>query len=35
MGVPPGSGTRMALDRNMDGVLNGDEARTPAAAKRK
>ncbi len=26
MGVPPGSGTRMALDRNLDGVKNGDEA---------
>lgn len=24
MGVPPGSGMRMALDRNEDGVLDGD-----------
>jgi DNA-binding beta-propeller fold protein YncE len=24
MGVPPGSGVRMALDRNLDGILNGD-----------
>jgi YVTN family beta-propeller protein len=24
VGVPPGSGTRMALDRNLDGVLDGD-----------
>ncbi len=23
--VPPGSGMRIALDRNLDGVLNGDE----------
>jgi hypothetical protein len=25
MGVPPGSGTRMGLDRDMDGILDGDE----------
>ncbi len=25
--VPPGTGTRMALDRNEDGTLDGDEAR--------
>jgi YVTN family beta-propeller protein len=25
MGVPPGSGTRMGIDRNEDGVLDGDE----------
>ena len=25
MGVPPGSGFRMSLDRNRDGVLDGDE----------
>ena len=25
MGVPPGTGTRMALDRDRDGYLNGDE----------
>jgi mono/diheme cytochrome c family protein len=25
MGVPPGSGERMALDRNLNGVKNGDE----------
>jgi len=24
MGVPPGSGTRMAIDRNSDGILDGD-----------
>jgi YVTN family beta-propeller protein len=24
--VPPGSGTRMAIDRDLDGVLDGDEA---------
>lgn len=23
--VPPGSGTRMGIDRDLDGVLNGDE----------
>jgi hypothetical protein len=34
MGVPPGSGVRMALDMNLDGLLNGD-ARKRAAAKRK
>jgi hypothetical protein len=26
MGVPPGSGTRMGIDRNLSGVLDGDEA---------
>jgi hypothetical protein len=31
MGVPPGSGTRLAIDRNLDGVLDGD---TPAPALR-
>src|SRR5258706_227190 len=25
MGVPPGSGNRMALDRNANGVLDADE----------
>ena len=25
MGVPPGSGNRMALDMNSDGVKNGDQ----------
>jgi hypothetical protein len=25
MGVPPGSGTRMGIDRNENGVLDGDE----------
>jgi len=25
MGVPPGSGQRMAFDRNFNGVLDGDE----------
>ncbi len=24
MGVPPGSGVRLGIDRNLDGVLNGD-----------
>jgi pentose-5-phosphate-3-epimerase len=24
MGVPPGSGVRMGIDRNLDGVKNGD-----------
>ena len=24
MGVPPGSGVRLALDRNLDGILDGD-----------
>ena len=24
MGVPPGSGTRLGIDRNLDGVLDGD-----------
>jgi len=27
MGVPPGSGVRMGIDRNLDGVLNGDAKR--------
>ncbi len=26
MGVPPGSGTRMGIDRNLNGVLDSDEA---------
>ena len=30
MGVPPGSGTRMALDMDLDGVKNGDAPRKPA-----
>ncbi len=25
MGVPPGSGVRMGIDRNLDGVLDGDQ----------
>jgi hypothetical protein len=25
MGVPPGSGTRMGIDRNLDGILDGDQ----------
>ncbi len=25
MGVPPGSGTRMGIDRNLNGILDGDE----------
>ncbi len=25
--VPPGSGPRMALDRDLNGILNGDESR--------
>lgn len=24
MGVPPGSGTRMGIDRNLDGILDGN-----------
>ena len=32
MGVPPGAGPRMALDRDLDGVLNGDEPAAGAAA---
>jgi hypothetical protein len=31
MGVPPGTGTRMGIDRNLDGVLDGD---VPAPALR-
>lgn len=27
MGVPPGSGTRMAIDRNLDGIPNGNESK--------
>jgi YVTN family beta-propeller protein len=27
MGVPPGSGTRAAIDRNLNGILDGDEPR--------
>jgi len=34
MGVPPGSGVRLGIDRNLDGVLNGD-AQPKAAAKRR
>jgi hypothetical protein len=34
MGVPPGSGVRMAIDRNLDGVLNGDARRKGPAARR-
>jgi hypothetical protein len=29
MGVPPGSGLRMAVDRDLDGVLDGDVAPPP------
>ena len=29
LGVPPGSGTRMALDRDLDGVRNADELAVP------
>jgi hypothetical protein len=35
MGVPPGSGVRMALDTNLDNVLNGDARRLRAASKQK
>ncbi len=28
MGVPPGSGKRMGIDRNLDGVLDGDTGQT-------
>jgi DNA-binding beta-propeller fold protein YncE len=31
MGVPPGSGQRMGIDRNLDGILDGDAPR-PALA---
>jgi YVTN family beta-propeller protein len=34
MGVPPGSGVRMGLDRKLDGILNGDARAKLAAAKR-
>jgi len=34
MGVPPGSGVRMALDQHLDGVLNGDARKKLAARKR-
>jgi hypothetical protein len=34
MGVPSGSGTRMAIDRNLNGVRNGDEAKPAAALQR-
>jgi len=34
MGVPPGSGTRLGIDRNLDGVLNGD-VQPRAGAKRR
>jgi hypothetical protein len=33
MGVPPGSGVRLGLDTNLDGIPNGD-ARRALAAKR-
>lgn len=32
MGVPRGSGTRMGIDRNLDGVLDGDLAPPPPSA---
>ena len=32
MGVPRGSGTRMGIDRNLDGVLDGDLAPPPPPA---
>jgi len=32
--VPPGSGQRMAIDRDEDGILDGDEAAQLAVAKR-
>jgi|HubBroStandDraft_1064217.scaffolds.fasta_scaffold01629_5 YVTN family beta-propeller protein len=35
MGVPPGSGVRMGVDRDLDGVLNGDARRPVAKTKRK
>jgi YVTN family beta-propeller protein len=31
MGTPPGSGRRMGLDRDLDGILNGDEAASAPA----
>ena len=33
MGVPFGSGARMAIDRNLNGVLNGDEALQSAVSR--
>jgi len=32
MGVPPGSGVRMGIDRNLDGILNWDAEPTKAKA---
>jgi len=32
MGVPPGSGIRMGIDRNLDGVLDGDNGAPPPPA---
>ena len=32
MGVPPGAGPRMGLDRDLNGVLNGDETGARAAS---
>ena len=29
LGVPPGMGTRAGIDRNLDGVLDGDVSRPP------
>jgi len=34
MGVPPGSGVRLGIDRNLDGTLNGDERPKVAPRKR-
>jgi DNA-binding beta-propeller fold protein YncE len=35
MGVPPGSGVRMGIDRNLNGVKNGDEPTKPASTRRR
>jgi len=35
MGAPPGSGIRMAIDRNLDGVKNGDESPKVSAISKK
>jgi hypothetical protein len=29
MGVPPGSGVRLGIDRNLDGILDGDIPQPP------
>jgi hypothetical protein len=34
MGVPPGSGARLGIDRNLDGIKNGDELAAVSPGKR-